>query len=694
MPSADVFRFHQSLNLSSVPGTRNVTLCWSAVSGEKITGYNIYRSTSGDYPGGPIAFTGLDTVYTDTRLSPDTEYRYIVKGRISAVEEYGESQELLVKTTGPNAGLYTYANLKTAVLIYKNTNRGKIDAAAVADIRHMIEKARLFYWINSGFKLNMELFYYEIDEYKSYSDPNGLYFQQAAGDLQTLGVINTQYDVMFRIMPAINGYWSVGTPVLNLPGPQRATGFSHTHWPVSTGVRYPERHDSANMGLTWIFVHEVQHALDALYDTNGYPEFYHGDVPWAFPVACGEHFSFQGKMFRHFQAYEELLTEWGDLYETADADGDRFPDEDPRLPLDEKRFLSDPHKHDTDADGLDDRQEALDGIYRGSDPACADSDGDGLPDGQDAYPRYPVRTEVPFFSPVVDGVIEEGWTCATAFAAYRQSDFAPELYLAYDAERLYIALKLPVIATPELFFDFDADGWWWSSGNTVISIYPTSNGFHSFQSWDAGTEVKNYSLSQGGAGGMWDTDAAYAAKFKRRVIDPSQVLLQTTYSSPVSQIEMAIPRSTYAGLDLNAGDKIALNIIYHNVNGNSSNWATTFDLYEFVEFSLQSSAAVALQDPAAVPEQLHLQQNYPNPFNPCTRIEFHLPQSEFVDLSVFDLAGRHVKTLIHSRLSSGLHQIEWDGTDAFGKPAANGIYFYRLVDTKGETAVKKMSLVK
>ncbi|MBN1542979.1 T9SS type A sorting domain-containing protein, partial [candidate division KSB1 bacterium] len=617
-----------------------------------------------------------------------------VRGRISPVEEFAESQELRLVTSASDPSAYTYTTLKTAIVIYKNTDRGRIDAAAVSDIRYMIEKARLFYWINSGFKLNMQLYYHEIDDYKTYSDPGGLYYQETAQDLQELGVVNTQYDVIFRITPAINGYWSVGVPVLNLSGPARETGFSHSNWPVGTGVRYPERHDSANMGLTWIFVHEVQHALDALYHTNGYSEFYHGDKPWEFPRACGEHFSFQAGMFRHFQAYEELLPQWGEIYETADADGDHFPDQDPRVPLDEVSFSSDPQQIDTDGDGLDDCQEALEGIYWGSDPTDPDTDGDGIPDGQDPYPRYPIITEIPRFTPIIDGVIEEGWTCIGASAVFSTTAFSPGLYSAFDADWLYLALDLPVFANSEIFIDFDTDGWWWSSGNSVLSINPSSNSFRYFRSWDAGTEVKTYAFSQGGPGGMWDTDAAYSSQFKRRVIDPDQVILKTTSNSPGYQIELAIPRTPYAGLNLEAGDKIALNIVYHTVNGNSGDWATAFDLYEFVEFTLQSATAVESDPQVAVPNRLRLCQNYPNPFNPRTRIEFSLPQQEFVDLSVFDLAGRQVATLVHSNLKAGFHRVEWNGTDHAGRPAANGIYFYRLADEHGHATVKKMSLIK
>lgn len=694
MPSPDVFRFFQSIELTAEPGSRNVTLNWTAVNSEDVSGYNIYRWKPGTSPETPIAYAGPETTYTDSRLPTDSEWIYEVKGRISLAEEFGASNAVRVTTKARNDLTCTYANFKTAIVIYKNTNRGRISASQISDIRFMVEKARLFYWINSGMKLNMEIFWYEIDAYRSYADPGGLYYQETAKDLGDLGVVNTQYDVVFRITPAIDGYWSVGVPTLNIPGPVRATGFSHSHWPIGTGVRYPFFHDSANMGLTWIFVHEVQHALDALYNANGYPEFYHGDKPWEFPVACGEHFSFQAKMFRHFRAYEELLGEWGDLYETVDADGDRFPDDDPRVPLDEKRFNSRATQNDTDADGLDDAQEALNGIYRGSDPNHPDTDGDGILDGADKYPRYPVKTEIPEFTPTIDATIESGWTMLNDTTVYSQLGYAPELYLAYDADYFYLALRLPSFSTPEIFLDFDADGWWWSSGNTVLSINPVSPEFKSFRSWDAGAEVKNYALSHDGPGGMWDTDATYRSQFGRRVLDPAQVRVKTDYGIPVSTLEMAFPKTPYAGLNLNPGDKLALNIIYHRVNANQNQWATTFDLYDFAEFNLQNPTAAESQPQNTLPQRFTLKQNYPNPFNPVTRIEFNLPTRAFTDLSIFDTTGRLVKNLIHAERAAGSHGVTWDGTDQQGKLVANGVYFYRLKTERGYQQVKKMSLLK
>jgi hypothetical protein len=74
-----------------------------------------------------------------------------------------------------------------------------------------------------------------------------------------------------------------------------------------------------------------------------------------------------------------------------DADGDGLPDDDPRLPLDERRFGSDPTRKDTDGDGLDDLGEFIADRFAGSDPRRPDTDGDGLTDDVDPYPVVAIR---------------------------------------------------------------------------------------------------------------------------------------------------------------------------------------------------------------------------------------------------------------------------------------------------------------
>ncbi len=96
---------------------------------------------------------------------------------------------------------------------------------------------------------------------------------------------------------------------------------------------------------------------------------------------------------------------------------------------------------------------------------------------------------------------------------------------------------------------------------------------------------------------------------------------------------------------------------------------------------------VAIEDEegkgGTLPRSYELNQNYPNPFNPVTSIQFNVPGSEGlkvpVELSIFDLRGKLVKTVVSGNVEAGSHTVVWDGRDEEGAKVASGTYFYRLV---------------
>ncbi len=94
------------------------------------------------------------------------------------------------------------------------------------------------------------------------------------------------------------------------------------------------------------------------------------------------------------------------------------------------------------------------------------------------------------------------------------------------------------------------------------------------------------------------------------------------------------------------------------------------------------------------PSRARLLQNAPNPFNPSTRITFELAQAGPAELTIYDAAGRRVRTLLReSRVSAGTHALHWDGRSDSGDPAASGIYFYRLQTAEG-VLTRSMAMIK
>jgi hypothetical protein len=89
-----------------------------------------------------------------------------------------------------------------------------------------------------------------------------------------------------------------------------------------------------------------------------------------------------------------------------------------------------------------------------------------------------------------------------------------------------------------------------------------------------------------------------------------------------------------------------------------------------------------------LPSETSLLGNYPNPFNAQTTINFNLPEAGAVNLSVYNLMGQKVVTLIDSELPAGEHSVIWDGSNA-----ASGVYFYKL-QIGDEVTTRKMNLLK
>ena len=94
------------------------------------------------------------------------------------------------------------------------------------------------------------------------------------------------------------------------------------------------------------------------------------------------------------------------------------------------------------------------------------------------------------------------------------------------------------------------------------------------------------------------------------------------------------------------------------------------------------------------PQTYFLGANFPNPFNPSTSIEYALPKSGPVELNIFDILGRRVKTLLHeTQHPVGFYTLTWDGRDQAGRLGGSGVYFYRL-ETTNFTQTRKMLLIK
>ncbi len=720
----------------------NVTLAWDSfepVVG-RLAGYNIYRrSEGGEYGNRPTAYSNTDTMYTDTRLQPGQTYYYKVLGRNYDREDLGEVEEVEVTTESSTEGYMTYTNLKVAVVFYKNAphvsgSDYQMSETEVENMKFLIEKVREHYWRNTDMELNLEVEHIEFDEYLPLTDNSGTSTGETGTHLENKrGVVNTQYDIVFRLTPSVGGFWSWGaSDLLGLPGPDRQTGFAQIRWPIGSisgfNDGYPAYFPNINYtnignNLIWTFTHEIQHAIDGVYNVNGYPEMGHGDFPQLYAtsqiddpaIGCcypgypesytklfGRRFSFQSTIMRDFQPYKGLNSNWGDMYETRDADGDGMPDDDPRVPLDEARFGTSAGNPDTDGDGYTDKQEAIDGIfhYSFSDPQKVDTDGDGIPDGEDPHPRYPVDTRIKTtadtFVPSVDGNIDE-WPAHTLVndtvsKVEQDRSFAPNTYMAYSSDSLYLALELPVYAEPIIRWDFDYNGRWYGAGNTTMEINPENARFSRLQTWVASDEARRLDeqindKSEGEGNGLWDDNGNFISQLGGRILTTSDINLAVTATEPGYIVELAIPKTERANLMLEEGNNIGYHIDYHDIS-NEGIGAYTYDQWSYVYMNFSGLKATDAEPDQQTVHTFDLQSNYPNPFNPSTTIEYSVGQPAEVTLNVYNMLGREVATLVDEQKSAGAYKVQFDARNL-----SSGVYFYRL-QAGNKSQVQKMTLIK
>ena len=78
----------------------------------------------------------------------------------------------------------------------------------------------------------------------------------------------------------------------------------------------------------------------------------------------------------------------------------------------------------------------------------------------------------------------------------------------------------------------------------------------------------------------------------------------------------------------------------------------------------------------AMPKSFGLDQNYPNPFNPTTQIDYKIPENNFVNITIYDVMGHKIKSLVNTEQEAGHRSVHWNATNDFGETVPAGMYIY------------------
>jgi len=124
------------------------------------------------------------------------------------------------------------------------------------------------------------------------------------------------------------------------------------------------------------------------------------------------------------------------------------------------------------------------------------------------------------------------------------------------------------------------------------------------------------------------------------------------------------------------------------VNSDGSEFYVTDSYNGTVRIYKEQSPTLVKENQNSSPANFQLYQNYPNPFNPTTTIQYEIPKSELVTINVYDVLGKHVTTLVDTKMQPGKYKVDFNA-----EKLPSGIYFYQIKAGKF-SAAKKMLLLK
>ena len=368
-------------------------------------------------------------------------------------------------STGATSGQMEFLRLKSAGLIYRDTNAGTgftpMSSSQRAKAYEHFQELSRFYWINSGFRLWLDYTIVEVDR-----DIDGclMVWDFMEEDLESAGFgAGDDFDAVHAgaILPC--GYFGGG-------GSLFGRGVGVCQWGV---------------GQEFVAIHEANHSIDSIYASSSLPKYEFNHGIWAVPGGVGRDFTINGQIVRNMLPVSLTATDtpFTKTLTAPDADNDRLPDTSPTgltnaLVITENSFGSSSSAPDSDGDGLSDRDEAMALVYHSIDPMAWDSDGDASNDTVDLNPAYPIGDVIEKSSPRINGVIDpaDGWTVFTNkwgysndALVYDSDAFQDDVktYLAWDDDYLYIALKGPP-SLSNVYLDGGADGWFLGSDNYRI----------------------------------------------------------------------------------------------------------------------------------------------------------------------------------------------------------------------------------
>jgi len=125
-------------------------------------------------------------------------------------------------------------------------------------------------------------------------------------------------------------------------------------------------------------------------------------------------------------------------------------------------------------------------------------------------------------------------------------------------------------------------------------------------------------------------------------------------------------------------ETVQISLVDHDGNEKVYELEELQDLGLYQQMAIMNNITTSTDDGSLGPESYTLHQNYPNPFNPVTTISYDIPEDALVNVTIYNMGGEVVKTLINQVQTSGYKSIQWNATNTVGQAVSAGLYLYRI----------------
>jgi len=492
---------------------------------------------------------------------------------------------------GADLGSASYLRFKVLVVVYTHSFTSTFTAAEVASLRKDIAEAHEFFWRNSRMNLHLAIDQIQIDRFlarNQFLENNGRFWlphvtmdqvHSVRKDLIGLGYPDDSYDAVFVFWAWKNG-----------PGHEVPYGGTASWVNTILGKAALARVPLCWSKYTNYFIHEFLHILDIINQECGFPEFPDPDrcVP---PAAWADNTpTISAWMLRTWPdaKYQGLTGKWGTYGTFPDQDQDGFADTSPpgdTLAFTEASFGASPTRADTDGDGLNDRDEAIAGLLRGSNPRDPDTDGDGRDDGADPCPLDAFAPIVPPGSAAIDGQLTgEPYVQVARITGSGAGDAAADVSMAWDANFVYVAARIQDewVNGDALLVQFDLDGDGQIYGDRNLEIRATI-GWSPSGPCGIGSQVYLRSTRS------WSST----------LVPAGSILSRYAYTRDGCDVELAIPRTPAVQLAPARGLKLRTQFSLFEGEGSSTRSAlAAFD--RFRTLTLDGSFEVETRGPGCL----------------------------------------------------------------------------------------------